>query len=523
MTAFKQAKLNECPMLTPDNDMNLKIKEKSENNENSAFKTFKAIVRETSVYQYIVELKEDALTEQGFLDLVKVPNLYVAGAGHFLKRLRQKKRLRRKDLAELLEVVFSTLKNWEQNRKKMPLCWLVKVAETLSAPKALIYSLIDQGEFSLKIALPVRFEKIRHIVQYLTPKKDTSGAYIHKCSMEAVFKIEEILKVKSKLYPKRQERIIHSSDLNHYLKTFFRYAKVSKINPPLTNEVELWYGNNIDLKCAVIIPCLQSDGSSLYNAQEGNIVFFGKNKRLHALLVDAMYYTYTELPSTYLQQYPSSSVLLTRYQKKAIKEIRTELMKLAGNTKTSPANGQTVEDYLKEPQPHLNYLINAPKIEQQIALRIFMSTEGSAGIIKCRGHIYPTLTLGCAHPVLADQLSQITKQLNIPLYSIHESRSWSGISNLTTTNLTTCIEFLKLGGFIKGTKISSKSPYHEGIDKDILLLGILEVKKRDMKSRRYRKLPFKKIHKEINKIIKYKQYKSADDYINYFSKDDTML
>jgi len=93
----------------------------------------------------------------------------------------------------------------------------------------------------------------------------------------------------------------------------------------------------------------------------------------------------------------------------------------------------------------------------------------------------------------------------------------SGITKLVATSMKSILNFLKLGGFIKGIKISSKSPYHEGIDKSTLLLGILEFKKREKKDRLLRKLSIKKIHSKINEIINNKEYRNESYYIKHLS------
>jgi hypothetical protein len=212
---------------------------------------------------------------------------------------------------------------------------------------------------------------------------------------------------------------------------------------------------------------------------------------------------------------------VTTYDQNSVEEIADEIMNLAGNTKTKPANRQTVEDYLKEPQPHLKYLLNASETEQKIALRIWASTEGFISINKDRRNkcLYPVIGIACAHPGLTIQLKHIAHQFNFNLTKINFKDAWSGIRGLRTSALSSCIGFLKLGGFIKGVKISSHSKYHEGIDKDILLLGILEFKKYEQIKPRLRTLSRKQIHYEVNKLIKNGKYKSEDYYINYFSEN----
>ena len=200
-------------------------------------------------------------------------------------------------------------------------------------------------------------------------------------------------------------------------------------------------------------------------------------------------------------------------------------MNIAGNTKTSPAHGQTVEEYLQEPQPHLNYLVKAPKTVQKIALRIWASTEGCMLLTHIQNkHVYPCLSIGCSHPVLAEQLQQIGQQLSINFTIQRVKKGWSGIASLRSSSIRGCIDFLKLGGFIKGIKISAQSKYHKDIDKDILTLGILEyIIQRKTTKKWPKKPPIVAHHRNINKIIKNREYKSENYYINYFLEDKISL
>jgi hypothetical protein len=221
------------------------------------------------------------------------------------------------------------------------------------------------------------------------------------------------------------------------------------------------------------------------------------------------------MPSSYLAR--SNECFTTIYVKKTVKKIIDDIMKLSGNAKTSPATKQSVEDYLNEPQPHLKYLLKSSDIEKKVALRIWAATEGSIGIVRKSSNIRPRLEISCTHPVLAKQLQEISKQFGINFILQRSKNRWSGISALLSMSISACIEFLKIGGFIEGVKISANSPYHEGIRKDILTLGILEYKKREQKNQKFKNFPLRKVHHEINKIIKRQEYKSAGYYINYFS------
>ncbi len=223
------------------------------------------------------------------------------------------------------------------------------------------------------------------------------------------------------------------------------------------------------------------------------------------------------LPTSYFIL-TSKKCYTTEYKRKSVKKIIDEIMKFAGNTKTAPSKQQTVEEYLLEPQPHLNYLINASKTKQQIALRIWASTEGSISIyVKKDGYIRPQLVIACAHPDLAKQLQQIAQRSNIKFAVVRLKNNWSGIGGLHNHTICGCIEFLKLGGFIKGVKISANSKYYEGIEKNTLLLGILEFKTRQNAKKKLRNLSREKVHNEIKKISKNKEYKSPGYYVKYFS------
>jgi len=504
--AQKQLKLSECRALKQKNTL-----------KNQTHTNFLVLQYETSVYEYYVELKENSLTLKGYFDLAKVPDLYIARAGQFLRKLRKENGLRQKDIAKIFNVSLSQVKHWENNENRMPIQQLVEIAEASGVSRNTIYLLIDQGKFSLKTSLPVKFERIEEIIPYLSPFKNDSNARItlrKYCPKETLSKINETLNVNPRT--SKNHTVITCRELYNFLTTFFRYRKLCKLQFPLTGDVMRWYDSGINLRNAIICPCLQSDGSTDQVGQYYRITFNGKNKILHHYFVDAMYYEYSLLPTSYLICY-SSGDHCTIYYKKSVKEIVNEIKNFAGNTKTSPRSGQTAEEYLMEPQPHLNYLMNSPEIEQQIALRIWSSTEGSISMHRKDGRFYPQLTIACAHPDLATQLQQIARQLDINFIKSYSKNNWSGIQGLSTSALSTCINFLKLGGFIKGIKISRNSKYHEGIDKDVLFLGILEFKKRELENSRLKKLPIQQVHYKINKIIENGEYKSAGDYVNYFS------
>jgi hypothetical protein len=158
-----------------------------------------------------------------------------------------------------------------------------------------------------------------------------------------------------------------------------------------------------------------------------------------------------------------------------------------------------------------------PRLNRRLLYESGSSTEGSISPIKIKNYIYPCLEIACAHPDLVVQLKEISKRFKIKFSIAKNKNTWSGINRLITSSLDSSINFLRLGSFIKGVKISSHSRYHKGIDKDTLFLGIFEFKKQELEDCHLKKLSIQQVHHKINKIIENKQYKSADYYINYFS------
>lgn len=480
------------------------------NSENDGTSTFKALLRETSTYRYFVQMKDDAVTEGGFFDLAKVSGLRVIGAGGFLRELRRKNNRTQKEMAELAGVTRVCLTTWELNDNKALLEILVKISEHFKIDRDNIYSMIDQGKFSLSTNLPLRPQAIRDIIPYLVPHRpNNQKVTILKCPETVMLRIKTIT---TSIWKTQYLYQTNSKDLNLYLKAFFLYNKEYKIQPPLTNEVKHWHENSVDLIKAVIIPLLQTDGSCIENFPE----FYGNNKILHDLLVDSMYFSCNVLPSSYMTHARSSNIFQTKYRNNRGKKAVARIMSMCGNIKTIPAKGQTREQYLKEPQAHINYLMEATETEQKIALRIWASAEGNVGVERDKSYIYPSLRITCTNPTVINQLKELASQFNI-YFRIDKSKdTWSGFHRLSSKSIKNAINFLKIGSFIQNVEIGANSPYYESLAKDELLLGILEFKIREKKNASLRTLPIDQIHHKIRNIVLKKEYKTVDYYIQYF-------
>jgi len=117
--------------------------------------------------------------------------------------------------------------------------------------------------------------------------------------------------------------------------------------------------------------------------------------------------------------------------------------------KTCPAKKE-ISNYLKNVQPSIEYLYNSKKLEQEIAIRIWASTEGNTGISldKKTGLIAPILKIACAHPELIKQLQFVCRKNGMNMSIVKEKKKWSGYDSLTSKSIKNAINFLKMGGFI---------------------------------------------------------------------------
>lgn len=377
--------------------------------------------------------------------------------------------------------------------------------------------MIDNGEIRTKNSLPVDFDDVLDIIPYLKPLKLNGNWQVSllSCPNEIRSKITEIFNLNFRFKEGRNRAIINSKELYNWLVTFFKYTKTFKIQPPLASDFQRLY-ENLDLRLAMILPLLQTDGS-IYQKNH-KIIFYGNSKILHNLFVDSMYFTYGILPTSYFVLNSDRNEYYTEYCQKSTVKIIDELYSLCGNTKTSPARDQGVSEYLKEPQPNLEYIINASETETQNVLRIWISAEGSITISQYKSNIRPVLYLGCAHPILNERLKQIANKFEMRFIRSRSKDTWSGIKGLYSTSIKTLINFLIIGGFINSVEISGNSIYHAGYDKDVLTLGILEyILQRNTTDNWQKKLPIEEHHQNINKILRNKEWKSAHYYITYYS------
>lgn len=160
------------------------------------------------------------------------------------------------------------------------------------------------------------------------------------------------------------------------------------------------------------------------------------------------------------------------------KEALSELLKLCPSYKTHPWN-EDVSSYLEKTQPTLAFLRDERTELLKESIRLAMSAEGSVTPDFPPDTIpRPKMEFSCAHPILTFEWQRVFDELDIKTYITRSKVAWAGTRGLGISDLKSIKRFLEIGGFIKGVKVTSKSPYYAGLTKNKVLKAIFEARKR---------------------------------------------
>lgn len=151
--------------------------------------------------------------------------------------------------------------------------------------------------------------------------------------------------------------------------------------------------------------------------------------------------------------------------------LANELLNFCPNYKTSPSVNQEIDDYMKEAQPTIKFLKNSNKETKILCLRMAFSTDGSISLNKNGGY---ELNLACYHPKLCLEWQELIEEFKINAKIGKDKKEWGGVDGLRIYDLESITKFFRLGGFIDGVKISNKSKFYKGIEKNKLLRAIVE-------------------------------------------------
>ncbi|MBW2976665.1 hypothetical protein KY347_04425 [Candidatus Woesearchaeota archaeon] len=157
------------------------------------------------------------------------------------------------------------------------------------------------------------------------------------------------------------------------------------------------------------------------------------------------------------------------------KDVQEELLKLSPKYNSCPRN-KSIKQYLNEPQPTLSFLNNESKEILEESIRIAMSCEGSVFPEFARDTLYINLQFACAHPRLLKDWQEIFQKIGIKSFILKSKVTWSGVKGLGIKELKSIKKFIEIGGFINGVKITGKSKYFKGIEKNKLLNTLFGMK-----------------------------------------------
>lgn len=473
--------------------------------------------RETTVFCRKVSVKGENLTKDGHFNLDKISQLRILDNG-FLKKIRIKYKKTQQNLAELIKTPLRTLIGWESYKKSLPFTKLIELFNRLKINEKERYSLIIGSEFTFgkhhgknRIKLPLKPEEFK-MANYLIPIEPDKVYVIKKTPKEIKEDVIKEFSIDRYYLNKTGLLVIYSCLFNHFLKTFYVYKKELILKFPLSKEVPVWMSKNVNLSKAVIIPLLITDGGE----KSASVFCSGESNIVHNIWTDACYYELNKLPSSYKVPYKTIFITSHRFNKEVLNKLKVNCPMF----KTSPSK-ESAKEYSKLPQPSIKYLFERPKLEQQIALRLWAITEGSVSIRNSKREklITPSIRIACAHPILINELKKIAKLNGINSSISKGYNTWSKISGLQTSSIDSAINFLKIGGFIKGVKVAkSKSKPFGGFDKQDVLLGILELVKRQRENKAYKTSSIQKVNKWVISIIKNKQFMNERYYIKYFKK-----
>jgi len=480
-------------------------------------------IKQTTVWQIEVSLQNSRVVNNKF-NFALLDNFYVTNINLFIEKIIKKYKINIYKLSK--EIKLNKIYIFKKIRYKeaIPVFIIKKVLNKINykykdedlinlfiANKSQFYYFKNGGP-SKTVRLPYYVDEISDIIQFLRPDNKKNKVHLLTRKTKLIKKIINFFSVEeSKRKDGRYE--INSITLNKFLKYFFKYDKKPLLSFPLSN-IDF---KKIDLVRGVVLPLLLTDGN-VYKNKYSYYFDFGsvsKNKKLHDIFADSLYFT--------LKKYPSQYFLLKKddFRKTSfipnIKKAK-EILEICNTTKTGPAKNQNKEDFLKEIQPSIDFLTKCDIETKKMALRLWFCTEGSISLNRGKQNntIRARLNLACAHPTLLRQLRSLLSGFGIKMNVAKGDCTWSGHAGLDTTKRSSILNFLKIGGFLPKVYIQN-SEYHRGFEKQKVLLAIFEYVEREKKGTYNRDIPIKRVHKEINNIVEKKRFKNPQYYISKHS------
>ena len=299
-----------------------------------------------------------------------------------------------------------------------------------------------------------------------------------------------------KRYGFKLRSCLESSNLRYNKKTL-KYPLSTYVPKFLKRKFKKYFPDLIAI-LTLTDGCCTPSGKLALKVRRPKLIYYGA-PTLCKIYIDLVKYYYGIDPSVFNKRKDGTYNVI--YERKEIKDkLLPHLLSYSPSYKTSPAKGQSKSSYLNEKQPSLEFLGKKPRTVLVEVLRLGMSTEGSCNIHINGKRIDPNLRLACSHPILIKQWKYITDKLGFSFKIRENKEHWSGIDCIATMRLKDLRKFLDIGGFIEEVKVTNNSRYYKGLDKNLIVKGILEWNKQKKYLNRYKKPS--QVHNIFRKFIK---------------------
>lgn len=230
-----------------------------------------------------------------------------------------------------------------------------------------------------------------------------------------------------------------------------------KVKSDVLNRI---VNKGVNLK-SLLATCLLTDGSLQRTGNSSyRIAFYTSDSVLRDFVYSLLFRLSRYTPTIYRDKGGAYSVRVCDFH------LAKELLELSPSFKKSPNRCQPVHSYLMEKQPTITFLDSYDLQTKKICARFAFSADGSISLDK-RG--VSELTLRCSHPRLSLEWQKILMGFGMIGRIRKDKFSWSGVGGVRFYNKQSLKKFLKMGGFIPGVKITRKSRFYAGIEKNTIL------------------------------------------------------
>jgi hypothetical protein len=172
-------------------------------------------------------------------------------------------------------------------------------------------------------------------------------------------------------------------------------------------------------------------------------------------------------------------------------EYIRKLLKLSPSFQTTSGPNKSKEEFLKSPQPNMNFILESNDIIKKLALRIYFDFDGSITPSfklknkkeEKKGKVYEyhqiqfecDLMIAETNPSVVKDLRQLCNKLGLNTILKKDKRKWSGIDGIRISGFESVKKFIKFGGPMTKVRISAKSYRLKGTTKKSVCDGTLRI------------------------------------------------